>query len=211
MNNQYTLRPFILLTAMCLLMVLSACQTNRKFSPRAHSGSIPPGSYLELHQPLTIAAGDDQVFIQESKTVSSGGYSYGFDQYYPFCYMQVADISKQPQIIEPGRFEITRVNQDETEFVQRYPVKVASSAGVTLGHGDVRMLAGGGGDGGGVRLIVVTTVMALTSEQQPAVKRLVCGGGFDLETFADLPTVDQVDAVLGSIATLVRNVDKTKP
>ena len=195
---------------MCLLMVLSACQTNRKFSPRAHSGSIPPGSYLELHQPLTIAAGDDQVFIQDSKTVSSGGYSYGFDQYYPFCYLQVRNISKEAQTIQPGRFDITRVYLDETEFVQRYPTRLAASIGAGISHGKVGLIASGDADGG-VRLIVETTVMDLSSASQPKVKRFVCGGGFDLETYADVATLEEIDAVLGDIATLVRNVDKTKP
>ena len=207
MINFRHFRPYLALAAIGLLLAMAGCQTNRKISPWAHSGTIPAGSYVELHESLNIATRDDQVFIQDGKTAGPGGYTYGYDQYYPFCYFQVANIDSEPQIIQPGRFEITRIYLDETEFVQRSPIKIASSAGVSLDHGNLRLLADGDA-GGGVRLIVETTVMDLSSQQQPSVKRLVCGGGFDLEPHANLPTLDDIDTVLGSIATLVRNVDQ---
>lgn len=150
--------------------------------------SIPVNSTISLLQPLTIPAQDTQVFIQYGKAVYSTGYTYGYDQYYPFCFFEVQDIAETEQTILADNFTITEVYRDETEFVQTTPTRMASLITVS---GDY-----------GISIIVQTMTMKLHSDKQPGVSKLVCGGGFDLPPFAELPTIKEIEEALGDIAQL---------
>jgi hypothetical protein len=48
----------------------------------------------------------------------------------------------------------------------------------------------------------MTTVMDLHSEKQPRVRRLVCGGGFEFENFAEPPTMKEVSEALQGVVIL---------
>ena len=150
---------------------------------------VPVNSTLRVLQPLTIPVRDTQVYIQEGALQYPGGPFSGRDLYYPFCYMELADISAAPQTIEPDTFTVTAVYQDETDIIaEAAPIRVAGP-----------LLAS---DGGAVRMIYLMTVMHLHSDRQPQVKKLVCSGGFDLESSAKLPTVKDIEAALGNVAKL---------
>jgi hypothetical protein len=179
-------------TLLFIMLVLTGCQTNTTRSPWASRGTIPSGSTIHLLQPLTVPARDNQVFIQNGEAAYSKGITYGYDQYYPFCYFELHGLAEGPRTIEKDTFVIQRVYVDETEFVRSKPVKVASLVQV----------ASSDDPGGGIRLIVQTTVMELHSDNQPSVRRLVCAGGFDFESFAQLPTIKDVNDVLQGIARL---------
>ena len=175
-----------------LFALSNGCQRNYVPSPWATRATIPTGSTVQLLQPLTVPPNDNQVFIPNRQVDYSKGLTYGYDLYYPFCFFELHGLSKDPRTIEPDIFTIQRVYRDETEFVQSKPVQVAS-----LGH-----VAGSAADGGGIRLIVMTTVMDLHSEKQPMVRRLVCGGGFELESFAEPPTMKEVSEALQGVVIL---------
>jgi hypothetical protein len=182
----------VTLLLIALLGLLSGCQTNATRSPYATRGSIPAGSSIQLLKPLTIPAKDNQVFIQDGQATSSSGYNYGYDQYYPFCFFKTHRISKKPQTIHADSFTIQRVYYYETEFVQTKPVRVASLIPVTWIASETY-----------VSPIVLLTVMELSSDKQPFVKKLVCGGGYDLPQFAKLPTIQQIHGVLGELGNLI--------
>ena len=149
---------------------------------------IPVNSTISLLQPLTISAQDTQVFIQYGKAVYSSGYTYGYDQYYPFCFFEVQDIAQAEQTILVDNFIVTEVFQDETQFVQATPTRMASLITVSANYT--------------VPMIVQTMTMRLHSDKQPQVKKLVCGGGFDHPPFAKLPTIKEIEVALGDIAQL---------
>jgi hypothetical protein len=167
-----------------LLLVLTAgCQTTTTRSPWASAGTIPVGSKLHLHKPLVVSARDNQVFIQQNREK--------YDTYYPFCYFELRGITDEARTIQPDTFTINRVYRDETEFVQSQPIRVAS----------LLQFSGAVGSGG-ARLIVQTTVMDLHSDKQPAVRRLVCAGGFALEYYATPPTMQEITEILQGVAQL---------
>ena len=191
MNNIKRIAALLVFTT--VLAALSSCQRTYVHSPWASRATIPLGSEVRLLQTLTIPPNDNQVFIQEGNTApTSAGITYGYDQYYPFCYFELHGLSKEARTIEQDTFTITRVYRDETEFVQSKPAQVAS----------LTLIAGSDGDSG-ARLILQTTVMDLRSDKQPAMRRLVCGGGFDLEPYASPPTMDDITGILKGIAQLV--------
>lgn len=190
MNNLKRLAALI--AFLSILITLTGCQRTYVHSPWASRATIPVGSELRLLQPLTVPPNDNQVFIQDGKASEySTGITYGYDQYYPFCYFELHGLSKEPRIIEEDTFTIRRVYRQETEFVQSKPVRVASLSHIGLSDA-----------GGGARLILQITVMELHSEKQPAVRKLICGGGFDLEFFAETATMKDIEEILQGVAQL---------
>ncbi|MCW8963273.1 MAG: hypothetical protein OQL16_05700 [Gammaproteobacteria bacterium] len=159
----------------------TGCQTTQARIAWDKTYGIPVNSKLTLLEPLTIPALGTQVFLQD-------GRQRGYNSYYPFCYFEVLDPKKTEQNIQADSFIITEVYQDETDIVQTTPTRLAS-LGTIVAEGTIRM-------------IVRTTVMRLYSERQPHVKKLVCGGGFDHETFAKLPTSQEIVLTLGDIARI---------
>ena len=175
---------FILLT-----LLLTGCAAHREAWNKIYG--IPVNSTVAVMQPLTIPVRDTQVFIQEATSRHPQGIPGSYNSYYPFCYFEVADISNAPQSIEPGTFTITAVRQDETEIIAR--------AGP--GRLVVQPSIGGQGDAG-LRMIYRMFEMRLHSDEQPQVKKLVCSGGFDIESWAKLPKLKEIEQALGNVARL---------
>jgi len=170
------------------MLLLSGCISQQARVSWQKTYKIPVHSSISLFQPLTIPARHTQVFLQDGKAVYSSGYNYGYDQYYPFCFFEVHDVIETEQTISADRFIITSVHREETEIVQTKPIKLASL--IVSNDYDT------------ASLIVQTLIMRLHSDKQPGLKRLVCGGGFDSQPFAELPTIEQIEHTLGDIAKL---------
>lgn len=172
-----------------LALLITGCASHREAWNQVYG--VPVNSTVRLLQPLTIPVRDTQVFIQEGTSKYEESPFGSQDQYYPFCYFEVADISESPQIIEPDTFIVTAVSRDETDVIaEAAPIRVA---------GPLLAQAGGGGS---VRMIVRMTVMRLHSDRQPQMRKLVCAGGFDLESWAKLPTIKDIELALGNVAKL---------
>jgi len=181
------------LVVLLLLLASAGCQISQHRVAWEKVYGIPVNSSISLQQSLTIRPRHTQVFLQDGTAIYSRGWVSllsGYDQYYPFCYFEVADISDSEQTISGDTFIITRVYRDETDIVQARPTRLTSQ--IMVGDDAV----------GGFRMIVKTTVMRLSSDKQPEVKMLVCGGGFGHEPFVELPTVDEIRHTLGDIARL---------
>ncbi|MCW8963272.1 MAG: hypothetical protein OQL16_05695 [Gammaproteobacteria bacterium] len=178
------------LVVLLLLLTSAGCQVSQHRMAWEKVYGISVNSSISLQQPLTIRPRHTQVFLQDGAAIYRHGWLSGYDQYYPFCYFEVADIADSEQTISEDTFTITRVYRDETDIVQARPTRLTGQ--IMVGDDAV----------GGIRMIVKTTVMRLSSDKQPEVKMLVCGGGFDHEPFAELPTVDEIRHTLGDIARL---------
>ena len=177
-----------LITYLLTPFLLYGCLSTQARVSWDNTYGIPANSTISLLQPLTIPAQDTQVFIQYGKAVYSSGYTYGYDQYYPFCFFEVQDIAQAEQTIVADNFTITEVTREETEFVQTTPTRMANL--ITVGADYT------------IPIIVQTTTMKLHSDKQPQIKKLVCGGGFDHPPFAKLPTIKEIEEALGDIAQL---------
>jgi len=154
----------------------------------ARQYGIGAGSAVVLNQPLVVATGSHQAFIQGGMAVPNKVFPFtgGYDQYYPFCYFELRQSAEQSLTIQPGRFTITRVRLEETEVVSLTPVRVASAD-----DGD-----------GGIELVVQALIMELSSQLQPEVEKLVCAEGFDYAGQEELPVLSHIIETLGPVATL---------
>ena len=173
-----------------LLLLLTGCAAHRDVWNQTYG--IPVNSTVQLMQPLTIGIRRNQVILQDGMISDPRSYyavSIDYDQYYPFCYFEVAKSSRSPQTIEPDSFTVTAVYQDEVEVVTKPSTRLMSIPSV-------------GGEAGGARSIALLTIMLLHSDKQPQVKKLACAGGFDIESWASLPTLKEIDHTLGEIARL---------
>ena len=184
-----------------LIVFISGCDTTKHREAWDKTYRIPVDSTVQLFQPLTIRARHTQVFIQNGSTEHPKrlfGLKTGHDEYYPFCYFELADISKSPQMIDPDIFTITEVYQDETQIVSTGSQRLHSPAAVGDGDGD-RSLT----------MVFRLFVMHLHSNKQPHVKKLACTSGYEFDHWAKLPTLKEIHDALGEIARLDTSAGKT--
>lgn len=144
------------------------------------------GYRLVLHQPLTVAAGNARVYLQGGKMLPS----LGFNQYAVSCNLEIRKLSEQPQTIEADTFVVTRVQHLMEEVASWQPVVLAS---LTLAGADVDSSPAD---------IFLGYHFWLHSEGQPDVLRMTCRGVFSEPWNAQYPTLGEIAAALGDLATL---------
>lgn len=164
--------------------LLAACQP--LLIRTDHAGPYRPltAGVLQLHEAVTIAAGRTRVFFQNGQPTT------GINEFEPHCQLQVNTLAAQPQIIQPDRFTISRVNTRSDQVVMTSGLRLASLAHAGILH-----------DMGASRIMYVY-IFRLTSEHQPDVRELICGGAFDAPRLAQRPTLDEIASALGSYARL---------
>lgn len=145
---------------------------------------------LVLHQPVTIPVKSASVVIQGGE-VSPGGRN----RYEPFCELVVDRLVEQPLTITPDRFTIEHVKGQTLYTDRSVPLQLAAFNGFRL--------ASTGGDNALPMDVTETWRMRLHSPRQPYVTWLICGGEEDnLKDLAEPPTLAQIQAALGRIASL---------
>lgn len=167
------------------VMLASACQqapVRDEDSPRSRIGV---GSTIVLNEALTVPAGHARVFLQNGKVREK----VELDRYRPHCNFEVRAVSEGDLQIEPDRFVVTDLVEDEEEVVEkRGPVQYA-----------------GLGIGGGMDSITLTSRYVqhrLSSERQPEVLWLTCHGGFDDPFDVEYPSISDIRKALGKWVTL---------
>lgn len=152
------------------------------------------GYRLILHQEVVVPPERTRIFIQNGRIVGTG-----FDSYQVSCNLEVRKLLEQAQRIEPDTFVVNRIQQFFEEVAAWKPVRVAS---VGLAGADVD---------GGPSMIFRGWHLWLHSPTQPDVIRLTCRGAFAEPWEAYLPTFDEVQATLGSVATLKTASETIEP
>lgn len=145
---------------------------------------VPPGSVLELHEPLPIPPGRATVWLQR------GGVAAGQDWWYPGCSIEVRTLDREAvQTLRPGRFVVRRVQQIEITAIPSTvgAVMVASLDSV---------------NSGGERWFWLGYHLWLESAEQPDVLRLSCVGAYARAFEVRPPSIDEIRAALGRVATL---------
>lgn len=144
-------------------------------------------SAVRLLVPLQFDKGDYKVFVQDGRVRNyrPNFFSWGFDQYRPFCFFELRSPASTALEIVPGVFTVTSIQLDETEFVS-LPARINVASRNDFG----------------VNLVVNLQIMYLHSDKQPLLDHLACAAGFDLEPDVVFASDSQIAEALGSIAII---------
>lgn len=162
-----------------LILLLGGCAASVGY--QGDAGHPVPAS-LEVLKPIPTEPGWARAFLQHGEVVRYGDFS----RYHPFCYLEVTLVQDKSQTISPGRFAVTGVSRRLEEVVHNDNLRYAARWLVDSDVSDQTQLL----------------IFDLESADQPGVRSLVCGGGFDAPSRAAAPTPAQVTETLGGYARL---------
>ncbi len=185
---------------LALSLAVSACGIDVKHAARPwyYPGV---GVTVVLHRAVTFQPGAASLFFQHGEPLGDN-----HDYFEPYCRLIIRDISDKPYRVEPDTFQITRSNRYMDMFAGM-PLRLADAG--------AREQAFVGSDAGPLLIaeadapsdVIETIQMALWSPRQPNVTRLECGGAKDHPANAVPPTLAEMQAALGEIASF-RNLPK---
>ena len=171
------------------LVFLGGCETLIQEAPRGRWIEITPGSTLTLHQPITIP--QDRVRIW----LVGGRLSRNSANYRTACALEVRRLSRDgPQTIPAGGIRITRI--------QNYWTEVAAATGPARGDIGFRLARYGDSGDSGYSMIRTGYHLWLDDSVNPNLKRLTCLGVLADPPEADPPSLREIGAALGGLATL---------
>lgn len=165
------------------VVALSACATPVRDESVA-GYRLPVGTAVVLHQELALPAGHARVFLQQGRVVAK----HHLDAYRPHCNFEQRAVSDGTAAIAADRYTITAVSEGEDFIVQRRSFTYAA----------LRLADDDNSPSQVNRYFHFT----LAAPRQPGVMRLTCHGGFDLPGRAQLPTLADMRAALGGVATV---------
>lgn len=93
--------------ALGLALLLGGCAGLESDDPTSPYYAYTTGWAAELHQPLTIPAGAATVRLQYGNIVPRNS----VQEQDPFCVVELDTVRDEPQILQPGRFEVWRVTR----------------------------------------------------------------------------------------------------
>lgn len=142
----------------------------------------PVGTVIELHKDLTVAPDSARVTIQRGAVAAA---VHPFDIW---CQLEVDDVFPVEQIVRADTFTVYKVSRETDQVVMR---------------GALQMVAGTDSSyGGGSSDVTQIWHLWLKSTLQPNVRRLSCGGSFEPPHDAEYPSLIEIRAALGEVATL---------
>ena len=179
------MRPILLL--LLAVLILSGCAlVEVEPDPASPFYPVPEGSVLEIHQPITIPAGRTRVWLQRGRVVA------GQDWWHPACNLEVNTLDRErSRTVEPGRFEVIRVQGMDDFARQQIPAGGVMNAGLYAGY-----------DTGGNTWMWRGHHLWLSSAEQPDVLRLTCVGVYARAHEVRPPSIEQIREALGPVASL---------
>ena len=173
-----------------LSLLLLACTATAPATSRTGLHTIPPGSILKLHQPLTIPA------LQVKTGVQYGEATAYVNSNEPYCEFEVNTIAETATILPAGDYRITRVLRYEDPFYSlqtNNKIKTAS-AGDTAAWRAFAMSQD--------THWTYTTVFRLESMAHPDIRQLVCGSTFFSGFDARHITISEFETLAGDVMSL---------
>lgn len=144
---------------------------------------IPDGSALIVEQPLPVAAGRRDLYIQFGQVQPFGQ----IDRYYPHCEIVLRHLSDRSRVLPVGRYEIYAAGPYVDPHAQLgSPIRVAG-LGLDADPAPSPQL--------------YATRMALRGPPGADAQEMICGELYDPNE-ARYPTIDEIRSVLGSLARL---------
>jgi hypothetical protein len=151
-------------------------------APQAGAGGagLKEISGLVLQQPVEVEIGYARAFIQNGRVVDNRE----LDRYRTYCDLEVREVARagrSPIVIQPGRFQVVRLNRSHIPFGAVYSNSLLRDA---PGPIDLKVK------------------MGLSSSEQPGVLRLNCTRWSSDPFYHGHPDAVEIQTVLGDIATL---------
>lgn len=189
MQNKY---PFALVALVGATMI-GACS----MAPPAHMMDVQQGETFTLKQSISIPAEKARSYIQFGKLTGSG-----FNQREQHCRIEIKSLQPVKTEIQPGEFEIVRVQIGEEQIAQNQPLRSLPAGtqlafvGNALAQDDYQ------------RPETMDYVhLYLKSNQQPNVYRLTCAGALSNGDLFDAPRSyrpqkQQINQILGEMGEI---------
>jgi len=182
-------RRNVLVGLLGALVFLGGCETLIQEAPRGRWIEITPGSTLTLHQPIIIPRDRARIWLV------GGRLSRNSANYRTACALEVRRLSRDgPQTIPAGAIRITRI--------QNYWTEVAAAIGPSRGDIGFHLARYGDSGDSGYSMIRTGYHFWLDDSVTPNLKRLTCLGVLADPPEADPPSLREIDAALGGLATL---------
>lgn len=172
--------------------LLGACQTTSyQGDENSPFYAVPTGSRLIVNRDLPIASGQLRVFIQDGRVLSNSEVQHR----YPYCSVELRDLSDGPRTVGPDELVVTRTLQHEQQGL------MANNGGVVYARLGFLQQIEMGGPPGGPTEATFATIMDVRSDKQPQVRRVTCSQwgyqGFDRHV-----TIAEIRHTLGDLVTL---------
>lgn len=169
-----------------LVMAMAGLSACANLAPQDESLSfypVPAGSKIILHQDLQVPPNSVRAYMQHGQVVKAPS---PFD---PYCQFEVNDVLPVAQTIKADEFVVRKTQMGE-QHIASGNAFLKAGTGVSFGARP------------GSRDVLLVWYLWLDSPRQPNVRRMICGGKFDAAYRARRPSINEIRAQLGSIATL---------
>lgn len=143
------------ISAMGLLVLLGGCASLESSDPASPYYAYPSGWVMRLDQPLTIPVDAATVRLQYGRIVPRNG----VQEHDPYCVVELNTVRSEPQVLQPGRFNIWRV----TRSIDAIAGAPSSFIAVSLGSHDFAS-----------SFLYYKTEFHLRSEAQPTIRSMTC-------------------------------------
>lgn len=167
---------------------LLACAGTGTRNEQSPNFAVPVGSTITLHRALSVPPNRARVYLQRGEVVDRA------NTFAPYCMFEVNDVRPEPQTINAGEFTVRRVQMDRLNITSADANRVAA-VGIGIGFG-LGMDMGSGAD------VAEVWYLWVDAPAQRHVRRLVCGGELTDAWKARRPSIAQIRAQLGQVATL---------
>ncbi len=181
---------FFLLTLGSVLLV-TACTPLSVYDQQAKRHRPFQGGTLVLHQDMVFPAGRTRIYLQ------AGSPGPGVNEFQPHCQLEINTLAPVPQRVVADHFTITGISTRSDRMVEARALQLAATAGLSAVGAFFA-----NGDSGESRQMEAY-LFHLHSDSQPDVRLLLCGGAFDDPGRARRPSVQEMMAALGKVATLI--------
>lgn len=165
-----------------LVLGLHACANLIPKDENSPYYPVPAGSRLILHQDLRVPPDSARVYLQYGKLVAAPSTSD------PYCQFEVNDVLPVVQTLKADEFVVRKTQMDLRHISLQNPLIMAAWHGSESDDADD---------------VTLVWYVWLYSPRQPNVLRLICGGMFDQPYRARRPSINEIRAQLGDIASLI--------
>ncbi len=166
--------------AMALVLTTVGCSITVPKDEASQFYAIPVGSKIILNRDLEVSPRRARVYIQDGSVVQSA------DPFAPQCNFEVEDVEPFPQTIQKDEFVVRKVSRDWRNVVVDQHIQLVSRSGMGSGTSDIFRI----------------WHLWLASDKQPNVRKLLCSGVYAEPYRARTPSIQEIRATLGDIATL---------